>query len=89
MLVLGRRVGEKIVIGDNIVITILEARGDNIRIGIDAPRSVAVNRAEVLSEVTAFNQSASAGDQATADMLRRLVQARAAARVDQDSPTAP
>ena len=39
--------GEQIVIGDNIVVTIAEVRGDTVRIGIDAPRSITVNRAEV------------------------------------------
>jgi carbon storage regulator len=50
MLVLSRRVGESIVIGDGIMITVLEARGDNIRLGIVAPREVAVNRSELLTE---------------------------------------
>jgi carbon storage regulator len=40
MLVLSRRVGESLVIGDNVVVTVLEVRGDMIRIGIDAPREV-------------------------------------------------
>ncbi|HEY1134515.1 MAG TPA: carbon storage regulator, partial [Nocardioides sp.] len=42
MLVLSRRVGESVVIGDNVTVTVLEVRGDVVRIGIDAPRSVAV-----------------------------------------------
>ena len=40
MLVLTRKPGERLVIGDNIVVTVVEVMGDNIRIGIDAPREV-------------------------------------------------
>lgn len=47
MLVLSRRHGESIVIGDNVTITVLSVQGGRVRIGIDAPRSVPVNRAEV------------------------------------------
>ena len=48
MLVLTRRVNEKILIGDDIVLTVLEVRGDQVRLGIDAPREVKVFREEVL-----------------------------------------
>lgn len=47
MLVLTRRANESIVIGDEIVVTILEVRGDQVRVGIEAPRSVSVHRQEV------------------------------------------
>ena len=59
MLVLSRRVGESVVIGDDVTVTVLEVRGDVVRIGIAAPRSVAVNRAELLAEVANTNQAAS------------------------------
>ena len=58
MLVLTRRAGESVVIGDDIVITVLEARGDVIRLGISAPRDVSVHREEVYKELTAANQEA-------------------------------
>jgi len=48
VLVLTRRVNERIVIGDGIVVTVLDVRGDQVRIGIDAPRDVKVFREEVL-----------------------------------------
>ena len=48
MLVLTRKINEKIVIGDAVTITVCEIRGDKVRIGVDAPRNVLVNRAEVL-----------------------------------------
>lgn len=58
MLVLSRRVGESIVIGDDVTVTILEVRSDGIRIGVDAPRSIAVHRAELLVELEASNKDA-------------------------------
>lgn len=47
MLVLTRKVNEKLVINDDIVITVVEIRGDKVRLGIEAPRSVPVHRHEV------------------------------------------
>lgn len=48
MLVLSRKRDERIVIGDNIVITVVEVRGDKVRLGIEAPTEVPVHRHEVL-----------------------------------------
>lgn len=47
MLVLSRKKGESIVIGGNIVITVVDIRGDKMRLGIEAPKEVRVDRAEV------------------------------------------
>ena len=62
MLVLTRKAGEKIVIGDDIIITILDVRGDGIRIGIDAPRGIKIQREEVLLAVAEANVAAAASD---------------------------
>ena len=62
MLILTRRIGESIVIADDIVITIVEAGRDQVRIGIDAPRSVSVHRQEVYAEISRENEAARAGD---------------------------
>ena len=51
MLVLSRQPDEKIIIGDNIVITIIEVRGDKVRIGITAPKDVTVHREEVYEAI--------------------------------------
>jgi carbon storage regulator len=48
MLVLSRKRDERIVIGDNIVITVVDVRGDKVRLGIEAPTEVPVHRQEVL-----------------------------------------
>ncbi|WP_425614628.1 carbon storage regulator CsrA [Anatilimnocola sp. NA78] len=48
MLVLSRKRDERILIGDNIVVTIVDIRGDKVRIGIEAPANVAVHREEIL-----------------------------------------
>jgi carbon storage regulator len=56
MLVLTRRRGERIMIGDDIVVTVIEVSGDQVRIGIEAPRSVGVYREEVLAEVAEANR---------------------------------
>lgn len=58
MLVLTRKAGESIVIGNEVVITVLEIRGGQIRLGVDAPRNLAVHRAEVYQQVMAENQAA-------------------------------
>lgn len=47
MLILSRRAGESFLIGDNIRITVLSARGNQVRIGIDAPKDTPVHREEV------------------------------------------
>jgi carbon storage regulator len=51
MLILTRRVGEHLMIGDDIVVTVLNVQGKNIRIGIRAPRDVAVHREEVYERI--------------------------------------
>lgn len=63
-------------IGHDVVVTVLEVRGDQVRIGIDAPRSVQVHREEIFKQVVAENTAAvksAAGDKdALAAKLRRL-----------------
>ena len=51
MLVLTRQRGERIMVDDNIIITIIEVRGDRVRIGIEAPRDVSVHREEIYDAI--------------------------------------
>jgi len=73
MLVLSRRVGESIVIGDDVTVTVLEVRGDVVRVGIDAPRSVSVHRAELLEQLESSNrEAASPSEDAVASLSQAL-----------------
>lgn len=60
MLVLSRQKNESIVIGGNIVVTIVDVRGDKVRIGIEAPREVSVHRKEI-QEIVDREQGGSEG----------------------------
>jgi carbon storage regulator len=59
MLVLSRQRDESIIIGDNIVVTIVDVRGDKVRLGIEAPREVSVHRREVYEAIQRENLAAS------------------------------
>lgn len=67
MLILSRRLNESIVIGDEVVVTVLEVRGDQVRLGIRAPKHVTVHREEVQREIMEQNRRA-AGTPRAADV---------------------
>jgi carbon storage regulator len=58
MLILSRKINEKIMIGEDISISIIEIRGDQVRIGVDAPKMVKVFRQEVFDAIMAENRAA-------------------------------
>ena len=58
MLVITRKVGDRLQIGDDITVTLLEISGSSVRIGIDAPADVAVYRHEILQAVQEENRAA-------------------------------
>jgi carbon storage regulator len=68
MLVLARKVGQSIIIGDGIELTVIEVRGEQVRIGVQAPRSVPVHRKELLEQIRAENIRA-AGQEIPDDQL--------------------
>jgi len=70
LLVLTRRVGDATIIGGDIVVTVLEVRHDQVRIGIDAPRDVAVHREEVYRQLVAQNEAAVASAEQAAELRR-------------------
>ena len=69
MLVLSRQRDESIIIGDNIVVTVVDVRGDKVRLGIEAPREVSVHRREVYEAIQRENQQAA---QIRPDDARRI-----------------
>ncbi|WP_058300364.1 carbon storage regulator CsrA [Gorillibacterium timonense] len=59
MLVLARKKGESIVIGDNIEIVVLDTEGDSVRLGISAPKEVQIHRQEIYKAIRLSNEEAS------------------------------
>lgn len=58
MLILTRRVGETVMIGDEVTVTVLGVKGNQVRIGVNAPRDVAVHREEIYERIKREEQSA-------------------------------
>lgn len=73
MLVLTRKKGERVMIGDDIVVTVIDVRGDGVRIGFDAPRGISIQRAEVVNAVKEANTGAAASAAQTGDLLVGLL----------------
>jgi carbon storage regulator len=76
MLVLTRRIGESLVIGDDVVVRVLDIKGDVVRIGVDAPRHVQVHREEVYEAVRAANRAATLSSEDTLAALQDVVRNR-------------
>lgn len=73
MLALTRKVGERIVIGDDIVVTVVNVKGDNIRITIEAPKEIKIYRGEIYDAIVAENQQAAVPmDVSGLDLLIKL-----------------
>lgn len=82
MLVLTRRVGEKLVIGNEVVIEVLSVSGEGVRLGVTAPRETSVHRFEVFEEIQAANRAASTATVSTARMAVGEVVARVREKKD-------
>jgi carbon storage regulator len=87
MLVLTRRPGQAIKIGDDIEIYIVEVRGDQVRLSIEAPREVAILRREVLDDIHRANKEAADADVDALEALTNL--ASACAPSSKEAPQLP
>lgn len=72
MLVLSRRIGESIVIGNEVTVRVIDVRGDQVRLGIDAPRHVQIHREEIWLELQQENASAAGASSRTRDRVAQM-----------------
>lgn len=90
MLVLTRRIGERVLIGDDIEVTVLDVKGDSVRIGIQAPRETRIQRAEILAAVATENVSAAhPGADDESELLKALARRHGAAQTAGDDTVTP
>lgn len=64
MLILTRRVGETVVIGNDVTVTVLGVKGNQVRIGVNAPRNVAVHREEIFERIQSEPENGEAANSA-------------------------
>ena len=69
MLILTRRVGETLKVGDDVSVTVLGVRGSQIRIGITAPKGISVYREEIYDKQKGMTEPAMEGDKTAADVV--------------------
>lgn len=67
MLILTRRVGETLMIGDSVSVTVLGVKGNQVRIGITAPKDVAVHREEIFQRIQRGDEQGSQGSKETSE----------------------
>ncbi len=65
MLILTRRVGESLMVGDDITVTVLGVKGNQVRIGVNAPRDVAVHREEIYNRIQDGGEGAPKKEEST------------------------
>jgi len=76
MLVVSRKPGERILIGEGVQVTVLAVRGDQVSLGISAPRDVAIHREELLARIRRENQRAAAFGPDALEALRQRLRPR-------------
>ncbi len=82
MLVLTRRIGEKLVIGNEIEVEVLAVSGEGVRLGILAPRETSIHRYEVFVEIQAANQAAEAASSKVAENILESLSAHVRAELN-------
>ena len=74
MLILARKVGQSIMIGEDVEITVIEVRGEQVRLGINAPKNVSVYRKELLDQIAAENLRAAGTVDIASEHLEEILE---------------
>ena len=80
MLVLSRKVNQSIMVGDNVRVVVVAVDRDQVKLGIEAPREIAVHRSEIYEEIQRSNRSAAAAGTAPAEVKGGVSRAALAPR---------
>jgi len=77
MLVLTRKSGESLIVGEDVIITVVEIKGGQVKLGVDAPKSIAIYRTELLEKITRQNIAAAKSGKMNLTTLAKLVKNKA------------
>jgi carbon storage regulator len=72
MLALSRKINESLMLGNDIEVTILEIKGDQVKIGISAPKAVPIYRKEIYLQIQESNKEAAQGNVSAEDLMKLL-----------------